>query len=130
MSTVAPIPWPALLVAGICVFGSANAASPMRYDGLRFEHFTHERMKEGTLPSNFVADIRFDASGLQWVATYDGGVVQRTPRSGEFSPLPYSHTGAAADGLERVRVLFKDRGARLWIGTRDSGLAVFDPSSS
>ncbi|HWM67721.1 MAG TPA: two-component regulator propeller domain-containing protein [Steroidobacteraceae bacterium] len=166
MSTVAPIPWPALLVAGLCVFGSAQAASPMRfdrigpdaglpeqainaiaqdptgflwvgtedgldrYDGLRFEHFTHERMKKGTLPSNFVADIRFDASGLQWVATYDGGVVQRTPRSGEFSPLPYSHTGAAADGLERVRVLFTDRGARLWIGTRDSGLAVFDPSSS
>src|SRR5882757_510087 len=101
-----------------------------RYDGLRFEHFTHERMKEGTLPGNFVADIRFDASGQQWVATYDGGVVQRAPRSGEFTPLRYSHNGAAADGLERVRVLFNDRQGRLWIGTRDSGLAVFDPASS
>src|SRR5882724_11592871 len=133
MSTVAPIPWPALLVAGLCVFGSAQAASAMRfdrigpdaglpeqainaiaqdptgflwvgtedgldrYDGLRFEHFTHERMKKGTLPSNFVADIRFDTSGHQWVATYDGGVVQRAPRSEEFTPLRYSHNGAAAD---------------------------------
>jgi diguanylate cyclase (GGDEF)-like protein len=101
-----------------------------RYDGLRFEHFTHDRLKEGTLPSNFVADIRFDDSGQQWVATYDGGVVERSPQAGEFSPLPYSGDGAAVDGLERVRVLFNDKRGRLWIGTRDGGLAVFDPASS
>jgi diguanylate cyclase (GGDEF)-like protein len=101
-----------------------------RYDGFQFVHYTHERIKTGSLPNNFVADVRFDRKGGQWVATYGGGVVRRSRGSGEFVPIGAQGDAAAWKGLERVRVICTDRAGRLWIGTRDSGLAMFDPTTS
>jgi len=114
--------------AGFLWFGTEDGLD--RYDGYRFQHFTHSRTDPGSLPNNFIADILFDASGRQWVATDGGGIVWLDPLQGRFIASGAGAAEAAAAGLGRVRVVRTDRRGRIWIGTRDSGVVRFDPSTS
>jgi ligand-binding sensor domain-containing protein len=101
-----------------------------RYDGYQFIHFTHDRRSASSLPNNFIADACFDTTGSQWIATDGGGVVLRDPLEGRFVELETIVGAAAAAGMERIRVLHAGRDGRLWIGTRESGVAVFDRKTS
>ncbi len=97
-----------------------------RYDGYQFIHFTHDGGSLASLPNNFIADACFDISGSHWIATDGGGVVLHDPVAGRFVDLETIAGTAAAAGLERVRVLHASRRGQLWVGTRESGLAVLD----
>ena len=97
-----------------------------RYDGYQFTHFTHNRDNPGSLPNNFIADMSFGSSGVQWIATDGGGVVWHDTSDGQFVRLDSLVAAGAADGLERVRVIRTDHEGRVWIGTRDNGLVLFD----
>lgn len=113
---------------GFLWFGTEDGLD--RYDGYRFQHFTHSRADSGSIPNNFIADMLFDTLGRQWVATDGGGIVTRDPLRGHFTVLGPASGDATTKGLERVRVVRADRHGRLWIGTRESGVAVFDPATS
>jgi len=96
-----------------------------RYDGSAFQHWRHDPANPGSLANNYVTDIQFDQAGALWLAADGVGLVRRDPRSGVFSPLVAHNTA----GLERLRVLRFDHGGNLWMGSRDAGVAVFEPQS-
>jgi diguanylate cyclase (GGDEF)-like protein len=98
-----------------------------RYDGYRFVHFSHDGAFSGSVPDNFIADLSIDAAGNLWVATEGGGVAVRYRGESAFRPLASVVRTGDARKLESARVIRADRAGRIWIGTRDQGLAVFDP---
>ena len=61
-----------------------------------------------------------------WIATDGGGVVFRNARTGQFDAP--AGVARCAD-LQRVRALSRDSLGRLWIASRDAGVAIFDPRS-
>ena len=94
-----------------------------RFDGYGFTHFRHDRYVPRSLTNDFIGDVEVDASGALWIATDGGGVVRRDADGERFAPL----AGANIKGLERARVLRFDGAGRLWVGTRDAGVARFRP---
>jgi diguanylate cyclase (GGDEF)-like protein len=97
-----------------------------RFDGYSVEHIRQMRSRPESLPDNFVADIELDPTGNLWVATDGGGIVRQTSNERDFE---VTHT-VLAKGLERVRVIRFDRSGTLWIGSRDSGLAAYNPNNN
>jgi len=100
-----------------------------RYDGYRFVHFTHNSAFPGSVPDNFIADLCIDAAGSLWIATEGGGVAVRYRGESAFRPFASVVRTGDARKLENPSVIRADRAGRIWIGTRDQGLAVFDPRS-
>jgi diguanylate cyclase (GGDEF)-like protein len=94
-----------------------------QFDGYTFRSARHDRLDKASLSNNFVAHIGPDPNGALWIATDGGGVVRRDSETGAFVRLP-------AQGVDRVRAVQIDRDGRLWIATRDSGLAIFEPATS
>ena len=98
-----------------------------RFDGYSFLHSTGEAADTGRLTDDWVAGIAVDAHEALWLATDGGGVIRRDPASGRFEPLAERvENRAAATGLDRVRAVRFDRTGRLWIGSRDAGIACLD----
>ena len=98
-----------------------------RFDGYTFLHSGGETADATRLTNDFVASIAIDARDALWLATDGGGVIRRDPVSGRFGPLAEQiRDRAAATGLDRVRTVLFDRSGRLWIGSRDAGIARLD----
>jgi diguanylate cyclase (GGDEF)-like protein len=109
---------------GFMWFGTEDGLN--RFDGYEFRQLRHARGDTKSLPNGWISSLVPTEAGL-WIATDGGGVVFRNAQTGALeSPVPLRDAG----DLQRVRVLARDRLGRLWIGSRDAGVALFDPRSS
>src|SRR5690349_6785880 len=107
--------------AGFMWFGTEDGLN--RFDGYEFRQLRHDRANSGTLPNGWISSLVASDDGL-WISTDGGGVVFRNAATGKLeSPEELRDT---AD-LQRVRALARDRLGRLWIASRDSGVAIWDP---
>ena len=61
-----------------------------------------------------------------WISTAGGGVVFRNAQTGKLEAPAALRD---APDLQRTRTLARDRLGRLWIATRDAGVAIYDPRS-
>jgi diguanylate cyclase (GGDEF)-like protein len=104
---------------GFMWFGTEDGLN--RFDGYEFRQLRHERSDSKTLPNSWVASLVASDEGL-WIGT-DGGVVFRDAVTGKLTAPPLLRD---TPDLQRVRTLARDRLGRLWIATRDAGLAIFD----
>lgn len=96
-----------------------------RYDGYSVHHVRRMRAREEGLPDNYIADAQRDAEGRVWVATDGGGLARQSDAAGiAFGAVP----AAANKGLDHIRIIRFDAAGRLWIGARESGLAMLDVS--
>jgi diguanylate cyclase (GGDEF)-like protein len=100
---------------GFVWFGTENGAT--RYDGRELRQIRKDRSDLASLPNNWIADLALGHEGRLWFATDGGGVAWRDQETGKFHAL--------ASDLPRVRTLLVDRAGRIWMGSRDSGIAVF-----
>ncbi|MDY6946901.1 MAG: two-component regulator propeller domain-containing protein, partial [Pseudomonadota bacterium] len=96
-----------------------------RYDGFTFQSSGRDGVHMEGLSNAFVTDIQTDAAGALWIATDGGGILAREAHSGRFTGLPPAIAGDA--GLDSARTLKFDARGRVWIGTRDAGVAIYDP---
>src|SRR6187549_344683 len=105
---------------GFMWFGTEDGLN--RFDGYEFRQLRHERGDEETLPNGWVSSLVATEDGL-WIGTDGGGVVFRDAKTGKLSaPAQLS----SAPDLQRIRAMSRDRLGRLWIASRDAGIAIFD----
>jgi diguanylate cyclase (GGDEF)-like protein len=109
---------------GFMWFGTEDGLN--RFDGYEFRQLRHDRSDAKTLPAGWVSTLVASEDGL-WIGTDGGGVVFRSALTGELR-----HAGPLSDAtdLQRVRMLTRDRLGRLWVATRDAGVAIFDARSN
>jgi diguanylate cyclase (GGDEF)-like protein len=106
---------------GFMWFGTEDGLN--RFDGYEFRQLRHDRADASTLPNGWISSVVSSEEGL-WIATDGGGVVFREAQTGKLvAPARLRDT---AD-LQRVRALARDRLGRLWIASRDAGVAIYDP---
>lgn len=85
---------------------------------IRFENYSIE---DG-LPSNRVACVNQDASGWIWV-----GMIQGLSRFDGYSFKTYQlFNPGTEEGSSGVRCIYTDSESRLWIGTEDAGLVLYN----
>jgi diguanylate cyclase (GGDEF)-like protein len=108
---------------GFMWFGTEDGLN--RFDGYEFRQLRHNRGDDNSLPNGWIASLVPSEGGL-WIATDGGGIVFRNAATGALEQPAVLRD--AAD-LQRVRSLARDRLGRLWIASRDAGIALFDPRS-
>jgi len=74
------------------------------------------------LPTSTVNDILQTADGYIWIATYNGLVRYDSKNFKVINDLP-SDSGIP---ISNILCLFEDSSKRLWIGTNDSGLILYE----
>lgn len=112
-----PVPAQALL-KGLWVGTQQDGLLLFGTDGKR-RQFTRENSK---LPSNKITCISTGADGETWIGTADGGLLRyfRQPVDLKVDAVP-----VFAGKVETLELM----GDRLYVGTSDQGLLVFDPGS-
>ncbi len=106
---------------GFMWFGTEDGLN--RFDGYEFRQLRHERGNEHSLPAAWIASLLASDDGL-WIGTAGGGVVFRSAQTGMLESPPVLRD--AAD-LQRIRCVTRDSLGRIWIASRDAGVAIFDP---
>jgi diguanylate cyclase (GGDEF)-like protein len=106
---------------GFMWFGTEDGLN--RFDGYEFRQLRHDRSDPKTLPNGFISSLVSSEDGL-WIGTDGGGVVFRGASSGTLETPAQLRE---ASDLQRVRTLSRDRLGRLWIASREAGVAIFDP---
>ncbi len=105
---------------GFMWFGTEDGLN--RFDGYDFRQLRHDRGDSETLPNGYITSLVASEDGL-WIATDGGGVVFRNAVTGKLEAPAQLRD---APDLQRVRTMARDRLGRLWIGSRDEGLFIFD----
>jgi len=106
---------------GFMWFGTEDGLN--RFDGYEFRQLRHDRADGQSLPNGWISSLVPSEDGL-WIGTDGGGVVFRSVQTGKLSsPAQLRDT----PDLQRVRGLSRDSLGRLWIASRDAGVAIFDP---
>ena len=105
---------------GFMWFGTEDGLN--RFDGYEFRQLRHDRSDSRTLPNGWISSVVASEEGL-WIGTDGGGVVFRDANTGKLTAPPLLRD---TPDLQRVRTLARDRLGRLWIASRDAGLAIFD----
>lgn len=89
------------------------------------QNFQRFSRADGTLPDDRVQALRVDRQGTLWVGTWRG-LVKKPQGSTRFEPVDLG--GADSGGqAQAVSMLGEGPDGRIWVGTRDSGLAVLEP---
>jgi diguanylate cyclase (GGDEF)-like protein len=105
---------------GFMWFGTEDGLN--RFDGYEFRQLRHERSNDRTLPNGWISSLVASEDGL-WIGTDGGGVVFRSSLTGT---LEFPAALREATDLQRIRMLSRDRLGRLWVASRDAGVAIFD----
>lgn len=118
-----------LIIGVFAVCGTARAQHTVQpAHTLRPTTFT----SEDGLPQAGVTAILQTRDGYLWVGTFDGlarfdGLTFTTFRTALAADLPSAKDGRyAGPSSDRILALVEDNQARLWIGTQDAGLSVFE----
>ncbi|MBO9202488.1 MULTISPECIES: hybrid sensor histidine kinase/response regulator transcription factor [Niastella] len=75
------------------------------------------------LPANITGHY-YDSAGILWLTTKEGGLVKIIIQDNDFEQQHLVDQESARSGNE-VRVMYNDQQGRLWLGTKMSGLTVF-----
>ena len=112
--------------SGIISYGCDNGIVNFNTRTGECENIRYVPHSNRAITDNFIYDIVKDQEGGIWVATYFGGVNYTNKSSSLFNFAMTDKTG----GKGRVISKFcEDRNRKLWIGTDDGGLFLYDMDS-
>ncbi len=109
---------------GILLLGSDEGLT--YFDSKTGQHNTASFRSGNGLSDDFVHDIYKDKEGGLWVATYFGGINYSNPNSSFF--LHKKCTEISSKGRV-VSKFCEDSEGKIYIGTDDGGLFIYDPST-
>lgn len=92
------------------------------------EYLDDSRPGSNRLPDNIIMAITSDSEKNMWVGTMYGGVAHLRRHGLVFENFTKT-TSPAGFGSPRVRGLAADAGGRIWIGSEEDGISIFDPES-
>lgn len=94
------------------------------------DNFVSYRNKQGeakSLADNFIWDLLVSRNNDLWIGTLHG--LNRMVAGGQFDYFPSgSKDGKSVSGAH-IRSLFEDSRGRIWIGTQEQGVSIYDPHS-
>ncbi len=105
---------------GFMWFGTEDGLN--RFDGYEFRQLRHDRGDQQSLPNGWISSLVASDDGL-WIATDGGGIVFRSARTGKLEAPAVLRE---APDLQNARTVSRDRLGRIWIASRDAGVAIFD----
>ena len=115
-----------LLLVGLALVSLTAPANAAPEQGALAAEPRFESVGVGSIPRGVVAAMAQDRAGFLWIATGDGLVRHDAYR---FRPQERVSEIGAARNLGWLRALLPARDGRLWIGTENAGLAVYDPAT-
>ena len=100
----------------------------IRFDGLRFESFRHDRENENSLSGTSVLDMLEDNRGTKWVGTANGlNIFDSEHNSFRLFELPNPQASAANPYIGRLlEVPGRSSGSLLYVATGGAGIFVID----
>jgi ligand-binding sensor domain-containing protein/signal transduction histidine kinase/DNA-binding response OmpR family regulator len=104
--------------------GGINVYSPFNQ---RF-HYRNPAGAVAERPIGKIGPMVEDGDNI-WIASEGGGLIayHRRQQQYQFFPLPSDEVFAPQNNI--IKALMKDRNGRLWIGTHDEGIHLFDPET-
>lgn len=109
---------------GILLIGSDGGMTSFNTDSGEYDTFSYSKENDRGLSDNFVHDILKDSEGGLWVATYFGGVNYSNPGSRNFMFRTCSPSASTGRVISRF---CESPEGKIYIGTDDAGLFVYDP---
>ena len=99
-----------------------------RYDPVsgKFTQYIHNKNDDQSIISNQVSTLFLDENGL-WIGT-NNGIDYLSFETNKFTHYPLTNRKLEPES-KSITVLYKDTADRLWIGTSDSGLGLYDEAS-
>ena len=91
-----------------------------------FTVYRHDPHDPGSLASDQVNAVSFDAQGRVWIGTSDAGLDVLDPRTGRFESLRHEAAVPGSLASDHVAALTRDHAGNLWVGT-DQGLDELEP---
>ena len=108
---------------GFMWFGTGNGLN--RYDGYRFEVFSHHPEAADSLASSNICKMTVDSGGFLWVGTWGDGLDRFDPNTNRFQHFRHDPDDAQSLSHNLVSALFIDSRQTLWVGTEAGGLNRF-----
>ena len=109
---------------GFLWFGTGHGL--VRYDGYRFNFFTHDPSRKDSLSNDIIYPIYEDSAGMIWAGTHGGGLNRFNIGDETFTHFSHDPENPNSLSDDIVMAIIEDRNADLWIGTRFGGLNRFD----
>lgn len=88
-------------------------------------HYTQSFTQPHSLSDKAIYAIAISREQIAWIGTYFGGINYVKPQKKGFFKLLPSERGRSISG-KAVSQMIQDEGGRLWIGTEDGGVTVYD----
>lgn len=99
-----------------------------KYDGQKVTKYLQDPDNENSLPGNWIVDIFSDSQGRLWIAG-ESGVSQYIPEIDAFKNFTSPEQHSLVQGL-KFEVITQISEERIWFGTENGGIAVFDTIQS
>lgn len=97
-------------------------------DHAKITLYTHNQYDQYSISANHCSDLTIDQSNCLWIGTWGGGVSYLDLEQKEFGVL-YENPlkpGVSLKGAF-VRAISEDNEGKIWIGTKDDGINIFNP---
>ncbi|MBD8524313.1 sensor histidine kinase [Pseudomarimonas arenosa] len=107
-----------------------TAGGLVRYDGYRFQRFSHRPDDPHSMPGNLVRSILVAGDGRIWIGTDVDGLAALDPLSGKFTR--FRHQPDRSDSLVNgaLFALAESAEGGLWVGSVDGGLSYQPPGAT
>lgn len=91
--------------------------------------FTGLNSQNSNLPSDLIQHIFCDSNGTMWIGS-DKGLFKHSPSSGTFRKIKTDRKSFGNRTDIHISTITEGKGGNIWVGTWDTGLAVYDNSSN
>ena len=92
--------------------------------------FSHNQYDKNTISAEHCSDLFLDNSNCLWIGTWGGGISYLDLEQKQFGILRRNplEKNSSLSG-EFVRAISESPDGKIWVGTRDDGINIFDPKT-
>lgn len=108
------------------IASSDNTVSLMKAQPGKFSHFKHHPDDPNSIGDYHITTIAENGNEI-WIGT-DGSLMRYDEKGNNFHhyrSIPFDRKGLASS---QIKMLFSDKQGRLWVGTYNGGISMFDKS--